>query len=68
MRGRSTFDWDTKEPSIFASAKERQYADRKQKQTAHVERMREQGIEIGTIGGLSKKGDAEIYRHIKRAP
>ena len=68
MRGRSTFDWDTKEPSIFASAKERQYADRKQKQTAHVERMREHGIEIGTISGLSKKGDAEIYRHIKRAP
>lgn len=68
MRGRSTFDWDTKEPSIFASAKERQYAGRKQKQTAHVERMREQGIEIGTISGLSKKGDAEIYRHIKRAP
>ncbi len=68
MRGRSTFDWDTKEPSIFASAKERQYADRKTKQTAHVERMREQGIEIGTISGLSKKGDAEIYRHIKRAP
>ena len=68
MRGRSTFDWDTKEPTIFASAKERQYADRKQKQTAHVERMREQGIEIGTISGLSKKGDAEIYRHIKRAP
>ena len=68
MRGRSTFDWDTKEPSIFASAKERQYADRRTKQTAHVERMREQGIEIGTISGLSKKGDAEIYRHIKRAP
>jgi hypothetical protein len=68
MRGRSTWDWNTGEPSIFASAKERQYADRRVKQTAHVERMRDQGIEIGTIGGLSKKGDNEIYRHIKRAP
>jgi hypothetical protein len=56
------------EPSPWNTAKARQYADRKQKQTAHVERMREQGIEIGTISGLSKKGDAEIYRHIKRAP
>jgi len=51
-----------------ARGRPRQYADRKQKQTAHVERMREQGVEIGTIGGLSKKGDAEIYQHIKRAP
>lgn len=68
MRGRSPFDWNTGEPTIFASAKERQYADRKQKQMAHVERMRAQGVELGTIAGLSKKGDNEIYRHIKRAP
>ena len=68
MRGRSTWDWNTGEPTIFASAKERQYADRKTKQTAHVEKMRAQGVELGTIAGLSKKGDNEIYRHIKRAP
>jgi hypothetical protein len=55
-------------PSVFCTAKERQYADRKVKQTAHVERMRAQGVELGTIAGLSKKGDDEIYRHIKRAP
>ena len=55
-------------PSVFCTAKERQYADRKTKQTAHVEKMRAQGVELGTIAGLSKKGDDEIYRHIKRAP
>ena len=68
MRGRSTFDWDTKEPTVFNNKNVTQYAQRKAKQTAYVERMRAQGVELGTIGGLSKKGDAEIYRHIKRAP
>jgi hypothetical protein len=68
MRGRSTFDWNTGEPTVFNTNKYRQYAGARQKQTAHVEKKRAEGVELGTIGGLSKKGDNEIYRHIKRAP
>ena len=52
-------------PSVFCTAKERQYADRKTKQTAHVERMRAQGVELGTIPGLGKRDE---FQHIKRAP
>ena len=67
MRGRSTFDWRTGEPTIFASAKERQYADRKVKQTAHVERMRDAGVDIGTIAGIGERKN-NPFQHIKRQP
>lgn len=67
MRGRSVFDWDTGEPTAFNTAKARQYADRKVKQTAHVEKMRDQGVDIGTIRGIGER-KTNPFQHIKRAP
>ncbi len=54
-------------PSVFCTAKERQYADRKQKQTAHVEKMRDAGVDIGAVHGIGSR-KANPYQHIKRAP
>lgn len=65
MRGRSTFDWNTGEPTVFNNKNVTQYAQRKAKQTAYVERMRAQGVELGTIPGLGKRDE---FQHIKRAP
>ena len=67
MNGRSVFDWDTGEPTVFNTAKARQYADRKTKQTAHVEKMREAGVDIGTIAGIGERKN-NPFEHIKRAP
>jgi len=65
MKGRSPFDWNTGEPTVFNNKKVTQYAQRKAKQTAYVERMRAQGVELGTIPGLGKRDE---FQHIKRAP
>lgn len=64
----STFDWRTGEPTVFASAKERQFAARRQVQTAHVEMMRGLGVDIGAVPGMSRKSDersAELKRSHK---
>ena len=62
----SIFDWNTGKPTVFSTAKAMQYAARKAAQTAVVERKRKDGEDIGTVHGMSKKGDELRAQYMAR--
>lgn len=52
---RSTFEWNTGEPTCFAPLQ--RLANQREVSAKRVEERRAKGIKAGTIYGLSKKAD-----------
>lgn len=59
---KSAFEWDTKEPTVFAKDPAfNKYAKTGRIATESVERMRAKNIDNSTLHGMSKKADAMVY-------
>lgn len=61
----NAFHWNTGNPSPLNNAKEREAARRSTAQTAIVEKLREEGVSVGVITGISRKADERIRKYRK---